>query len=112
MRVTSGPWDGEKVVSKDQVLKVWHAIADARSTARAKRHGDLRRGKVAGKRNAVTPISDRQGGIFGVDIEGKILERLATSDKTTIARPDVPQCSPPSLLTTAACGGLGSTPDR
>jgi hypothetical protein len=31
MRVTSGPWDGEKVVSKDQVLKVWHAIADARS---------------------------------------------------------------------------------
>jgi hypothetical protein len=30
MRVTSGPRDGEKVVSKDQVLKVWHANADAR----------------------------------------------------------------------------------
>jgi hypothetical protein len=29
MRVTSGSWDGEKVFLKDQVLKVWHANADA-----------------------------------------------------------------------------------
>ena len=30
MRVASGSWDGEKVFLKDQVLKVRHAIADAR----------------------------------------------------------------------------------
>ena len=30
MRVTSGSWDGEKVFLKDQVLKVRHAVADAR----------------------------------------------------------------------------------
>jgi hypothetical protein len=30
MRVTSGSWDGEKVFLKDQVLRVRHAIADAR----------------------------------------------------------------------------------
>jgi hypothetical protein len=30
MRVTSGSWNGEKVFLKDQVLKVRHAIADAR----------------------------------------------------------------------------------
>ena len=30
MRVMSGSWDGEKVFLKDQVLKVWHANADAR----------------------------------------------------------------------------------
>jgi hypothetical protein len=30
MRLTSGSWDGEKVFLKGQVLKVWHANADAR----------------------------------------------------------------------------------
>jgi hypothetical protein len=30
MRVMSGSWNGEKVFLKDQVLKVRHAIADAR----------------------------------------------------------------------------------
>jgi hypothetical protein len=30
MRVTSGSWDGEKVFLKDRVLKLRHAIADAR----------------------------------------------------------------------------------
>jgi hypothetical protein len=40
-----------------------------------------------GQRNAVTPITMiGEGGIFGVDIEGKVLEGLATSDKTTIGR--------------------------
>jgi len=30
MRVTSGACDGEKIIFKDQVLEVRHAIADAR----------------------------------------------------------------------------------
>ena len=30
MRVTSGSWDGEKVLSRDQVLKVRYASADSR----------------------------------------------------------------------------------
>jgi hypothetical protein len=36
MRVTSGSWGGEKVFLKDQVLKVWHANADARLHAARK----------------------------------------------------------------------------
>jgi hypothetical protein len=30
MRVTSGSWDGEKIIFRDQVLEVRHAVPDAR----------------------------------------------------------------------------------
>jgi hypothetical protein len=45
MRVASGSWDGEKVFLKDQVLKVRHAIADARLRVarKTKRYDDWTR---------------------------------------------------------------------
>ena len=30
MRVMSGSWDGEKIIFRDQVLEVRHAVPDAR----------------------------------------------------------------------------------
>ena len=44
MRVTSGSWNGEKIFLKDQVLKVRHAVADARGARRSQNQGAGRLG--------------------------------------------------------------------